>query len=98
MTSPPNVAVPLPLSVKVIPAGSCPSSASVGVGVPVAVTVKSTGSRSSNCTKPALVMTGATVVVSARAAAGEATMSPAAVMNRMETTRSRLGMPLKTLM
>ena len=57
------VAVPLPLSVKVIPAGRAPVSVSAGVGAPVVVTVKLNGAPTIEVADAALVMAGATFSV-----------------------------------
>jgi hypothetical protein len=56
---PAKVAVPLPLSVKVTPAGSAPDSDSAGVGTPVAVTVKLAAAPTGKLADAALVNAGA---------------------------------------
>ena len=53
------VAVPLPLSVKVTPAGSAPVRVMVGVGPPVVVTEKVPALPTTNVVEAALVMAGA---------------------------------------
>ena len=53
------VAVPLPLSVKVTPAGSVPVRVMVAVGPPVVVTEKVPGLPTTNVVEVALVMAGA---------------------------------------
>ena len=55
----PSVAVPLPLSVKVTPAGNVPVLESVAVGVPVVVTVKLHNDPAVNVAELALVIAGA---------------------------------------
>ena len=57
------VAVPLPLSVKVMPVGSAPDSVSVGAGAPVVVTVKLNGAPTMEVADAALVIVGATFSV-----------------------------------
>ena len=57
------VAVPLPLSVKVSPAGSAPDSVIAGVGSPVVVTVKLNAAPTIEVAEAALVMVGATFSV-----------------------------------
>ena len=57
------VAVPLPLSVNVMPAGSAPVSVSFGAGAPVVVTVKLNGAPTIEEADAALVMAGATFSV-----------------------------------
>jgi hypothetical protein len=53
------VAVPFPLSVKVMPAGRAPVSVSAGAGRPVVVTVTLTGDRIPMLAESALVIAGA---------------------------------------
>ena len=53
------MAVPFPLSVKVMPVGSVPVSVIAGTGTPVAVTVTSAGDRIPMLAELALVITGA---------------------------------------
>ena len=57
------VAVPLPLSVNVIPAGSAPVSVSAGAGAPVVATVKLNGAPTIEDADAALVIAGATFSV-----------------------------------
>ena len=57
-------AVPSPLSVNVMPAGSRPCSVSAAVGVPVVVTVKSSTDPSVNVVLSPEVMTGGPSTVS----------------------------------
>jgi hypothetical protein len=58
------VAVPLPLSVNVIPAGRVPDSVSAGLGAPVVLTVKLNGAPTIDVAEFALVMAGAVFSVS----------------------------------
>src|SRR6266702_3066327 len=60
---PAMVAVPSPLSVKVIPAGRAPDSVSAAAGAPVVVTVKLNGAPTIEVAEAALVMAGATFSV-----------------------------------
>src|SRR5437899_1881137 len=69
------VAVPLPWSVKVIPAGRAPDSVSAGVGAPVVVTVKLNGAPTIEVADEALVMIGATFSVRTRGAVPTSTQS-----------------------
>jgi hypothetical protein len=58
---PASVAVPFPLSIKVIPAGNIPVSLNDGAGNPIVVTVKVPATPTSNVVLFALVMDGAAV-------------------------------------
>ena len=58
LVDPAIVAVPLPLSVKLTPAGKLPTSLSVGVGVPDVITVKEPGVPAVNVVVAALVIDG----------------------------------------
>ena len=69
------VAVPLPLSVKLIPAGRAPDSVSAGVGAPVVVTVKLNGAPTIEVADEALVMVGPTFSVRTRGAVPTSTQS-----------------------
>jgi hypothetical protein len=60
---PEKVAVPSPLSVKVIPGGRVPDSVKLGAGLPVVVTVKSIGTRASMWSMAAEVMVGGVFTV-----------------------------------
>ena len=66
---PAMVAVPLPLSVKVIPAGRAPVSVRAGAGSPVVVTVKLKGAPTMEVAEAALVMVGRHVLGEGRGAA-----------------------------
>ena len=58
------MAVPLPLSVRVMPAGSAPDSVIAGVGAPVVSTVKLKAVPTMEVADAALVMAGGTFSVS----------------------------------
>ena len=80
---PPSVAVPSPLSTRVIPAGSAPCTVIDGPGNPVVVTVKEPGSPTSNVAEPSLVMRGFSCTVSVNVCC-------AAVPTPLEAVRLRL--------
>ena len=83
------VAVPLPLSVKVSPAGSAPDSVSAGAGSPVVVTVKLNGVPTIEVAEAALVIAGASfsVRVSVRPGAQVHPVRQGAAVGRGRTPR-----------
>ena len=64
---PPKVAVPLPLSTKLTPAGNAPDSDNAGVGVPVAITMNDAGCPTVNVVEVAELNAGGAVTVNVNA-------------------------------